>query len=118
MLPRETCCCAFVGGACQAELAELDDDSLQQLVSEELGELLNISGPPIFQQIARWPRAMPQYHVGHLRLVAEIERRVSQHLGLALAGNAYHGVGIPHCVRSGEAAAEAVMQTSPAPAAR
>jgi oxygen-dependent protoporphyrinogen oxidase len=52
---------------------------------------------------------MPQYRVGHLRLVETIDKRVAQHPGLALAGNAYRGVGIADCVRSGETAAELVL---------
>ena len=51
---------------------------------------------------------MPQYHVGHLDLVAQIEARTAEHAGLALAGSAYRGVGVPQCIRSGEAAAEAI----------
>jgi oxygen-dependent protoporphyrinogen oxidase len=52
---------------------------------------------------------MPQYVVGHLRLIGEIERKVVGYPGLALAGSAYRGVGIADCVRSGEAAAELVF---------
>jgi len=52
---------------------------------------------------------MPQYLVGHLRLVDAIESLVAKHPGLAMAGNAYRGVGIADCVRSGEAAAETVL---------
>jgi oxygen-dependent protoporphyrinogen oxidase len=51
---------------------------------------------------------MPQYHVGHLTRIARIERFAAHWPGLALAGNAYHGVGIPQCIASGEAAAERV----------
>ena len=54
---------------------------------------------------------MPQYEVGHLERVGEIERLASELPGLALAGNAYRGAGIPDCVRSGEAAAEYLLQT-------
>ena len=54
---------------------------------------------------------MPQYHVGHLQRVAEIESRVANLPGLALAGNAYHGVGIPQCIYSATRAAERVMTT-------
>lgn len=100
---------AFVGGACQPLYAELPDDALRDLVSAELRELLDISGQPIFLDIARWPNSMPQYHVGHCELVARIERRVETLAGLALAGNAYHGVGIPNCIHSGELAAERVL---------
>jgi hypothetical protein len=52
---------------------------------------------------------MPQYLVGHLNLVDEIDRRAARHLGLTLAGSAYRGVGLADCVRSGEAAAEAIL---------
>jgi len=52
---------------------------------------------------------MPQYHVGHGELVAAIERAAACLPGLALAGNAYHGVGIPACIHSGEAAAERIV---------
>ena len=54
---------------------------------------------------------MPQYEVGHLDRVSEIEQLVSELPGLSLAGNAYRGAGIPDCVRSGEAAAEALLST-------
>jgi len=52
---------------------------------------------------------MPQYHVGHVQLVDAIERRVASLKGLELAGNAYRGVGIPQCVRSGDAAARKLV---------
>jgi oxygen-dependent protoporphyrinogen oxidase len=52
---------------------------------------------------------MPQYHVGHLDRVARIRTLLAEHPRLALAGNAYEGVGIPDCVLSGENAAERVF---------
>jgi oxygen-dependent protoporphyrinogen oxidase len=100
---------AFAGGACQPELAALPDDELARLVGGELRELLDVEGEPAFWEIARWQGAMPQYHVGHLDVVRRIEDRVALHGGLALAGNAYRGVGIPHCVRSGQTAAESIL---------
>ncbi len=96
----------------------MPDKPLQQLVREELAELLAIKGPPLFAEIARWPRSMPQYHVGHLQLVDDIEQRVARHPALALAGNAYRGVGVPHCIHSGEMAAEAVIRKLVPPADR
>ncbi len=58
---------------------------------------------------------MPQYHVGHLELVGRIEDRVAALPNLQLAGNAYHGVGIPDCIHGGELAAERVLAGLPAP---
>ncbi len=100
---------AFVGGSLQAELFNLDDAAMAQAVRQELATFLGIQAAPLFVHIARYPRSMPQYRVGHLRLVETIEQRVARHPGLALAGNAYRGVGIADCVRGGEAAAELVL---------
>lgn len=98
----------FIGGACQAELAELADDELRAIAVDELAALLGTRGAPLFADLARWPRSMPQYHLGHCGLVSRIETAVARWPHLALAGNAYHGVGIPHCIHSGETAAERV----------
>jgi protoporphyrinogen/coproporphyrinogen III oxidase len=59
--------------------------------------------------VAKWGRSMPQYEVGHLDRVNEIEGLVNQLPAMALAGNAYRGAGIPDCIRSGEAAAESLL---------
>jgi len=99
----------FVGGAARPELATAPDDELQAIVARELGDLLGLRGPPRFTHIARWHRAMPQYHVGHMQLVAKINERANSWRGLALAGSAYQGVGVPGCIHSGEEAAERVL---------
>ena len=82
-----------------------------------MAALLGVKAAPLLSLIARYPSSMPQYLVGHLERVAAIERRLAVHPGLALAGNAYRGVGIADCVRSGEAAAQSVLDgLSPPPA--
>ena len=101
----------FVGGAAQGELVDLPDESLRRLATEELQSLLGAEGEPLCCDIARWPGSMPQYHLGHCALVEKIEARSRALAGLALAGNAYHGVGIPACIRSGEAAAQQVFNS-------
>ena len=101
---------AFVGGARRPDLVDLDDDALVSTVRGELRALLGITVDPILARVERWRRAMPQYAVGHLERVRAIESRVPALPGLALAGAAYRGVGIPDCVRSGEAAADAVVE--------
>ena len=99
----------FVGGAMQPELNDLPDDELLRLVQSELNELLGVRAEPEIALVVRYPRAMPQYHVGHLDRVARIEVLTARHSGLALAGNAYRGVGIPDAIQSGEAAAECTL---------
>jgi oxygen-dependent protoporphyrinogen oxidase len=98
----------FIGGALQPELLNLPDAELRRIALDELAQLLQITGLPITMDIARWPRSMPQYHVGHLERIARIEQLAAAYPTLALAGNAYRGVGIPQCIASGEAAAERV----------
>jgi protoporphyrinogen/coproporphyrinogen III oxidase len=99
----------FLGGALNAEVLREDDASLVARARRELGEALGIRAEPVLVRSARWPASMPQYRVGHLARVDAIERRVRAVPGLWLAGAAYRGVGIADCVRSGEAAAEAVL---------
>ena len=100
----------FIGGAMQPELLDLPDAELRRIAVDELADLRQIRGLPLVTDITRWPRSMPQYHVGHLARVARIEQRVDAYPTLALAGNAYRGVGIPQCIASGEAAAERVLR--------
>ncbi len=99
----------FVGGAKHPEMLDMDDAELRRCVLAELDRLLRIRGEPCFEVLARWPGTMPQYHVGHKDRVARIRQLAAQFPGLALAGNAYQGVGIPDCIHSGEQAAESIL---------
>ena len=99
----------FAGGAIQPHIYEWDDRRLTEAVRRELRDLLGIEAAPLFTRIHRHPRSMPQYPVGHLGRVAQIQELLARHQGLALAGNAYGGVGIPDCVHSGETAAEGLV---------
>ena len=99
----------FVGGALRPDLAVEDDAALTEIVRRDLRDLVGITPAPTVVRVHRHPRAMPQYDVGHLDRVAAIETRAGALRGLALAGAAYRGVGIPDCVRGGQAAADAVL---------
>ena len=100
----------FIGGACQEELVSFPNEQLYEIAQRELAELLDIRGEPQVRELVRWNKAMPQYHLGHLDRVARIEQLAAKLPLFALAGNAYRGVGIPFCVRSGELAAELVCR--------
>ena len=86
-----------------------DDETLTRVARAELAELLGIQAPPLLSRVSRYPKAMPQYHVGHLARVEAIEGCLRAHPGLALVGGAYRGVGIADCVRSGEDAAARLL---------
>lgn len=99
----------FVGGEEDTALA-LSDEELVERVREELGTIMGVGETPVFTHVARWPRSMAQYTVGHARRVHEIETRLKESPGLYLAGNAYHGIGVPDCVRMGKEAAERIAR--------
>lgn len=98
----------FVGGALDPAAMELDDAALVMRVRDEMARMFGATGTPSLVQVDRWPASMPQYHVGHVDRVSRIEAAVARHPGLALAGAAYRGVGIPQVIASGRAAADRV----------
>jgi oxygen-dependent protoporphyrinogen oxidase len=98
----------FIGGALDPQAVHLGDDALAEVALHEVGDLLGARGKPRLVQIDRWESSMPQYHLGHAARVARIDAAVRRQAGLALAGAAYTGVGIPQVIASGQAAARVV----------
>jgi oxygen-dependent protoporphyrinogen oxidase len=99
----------FMGGALNESVLDVDDAALVATGRAELARLLGVTGEPLFTRVERYPRAMPQYHVGHGARVEAIERAAARLPGLRLVGGAYRGVGIADCVRSSEEAAESLL---------
>jgi oxygen-dependent protoporphyrinogen oxidase len=95
----------FLGG----DAMPLSDDALVAAARAELRGIMNLEAEPVFHNIARWPDSMAQYTVGHDQRIARIEEMVRAIPGLYLAGNAYHGIGIPDCVRMGQEAATRII---------
>lgn len=100
----------FVGGALDPETLQLPDERLVEIARADLADMLRIRGAPLLTRIDRWTAAMPQYHVGHVERVDRIDSLTARHRGLALAGGAYRGVGIPQVIASGVAAADRIAQ--------
>ena len=101
----------FLGGARDEAVLNLTDDEIVATVRAELKDIVKLEARPMFERVYRWRGAMAQYESGHLARVARIEKRVQEIPGLELAGNAYHGIGVPDCIREGTNAANAVVQT-------
>jgi oxygen-dependent protoporphyrinogen oxidase len=99
----------YAGRFGEPDVTRLGDDELVGLARGEL-RLLGIEAEPELARVHRWPRGMPQYVLGHPERLERIGEALEQHRGLALAGAAYRGVGIPDCIRSGEEAALAVCR--------
>ncbi len=101
---------AFGGGRTDPELAGWDEDRIAATMIAELRGPLRLRGEPAFRLVRRWPRAIPQYELGHGRFVErarEIERSLP---GLRLAGNFLGGISVPDCIRNATALAEEISE--------
>ena len=100
----------FAGGARNPDMAEKSDAEIQKILLPEVSQILGITGEPCLVSVSRWPRTMPQFHLGHLERTAKIEEILQKFPTLAVAGNEFSGVGIPQCIHTGELAAEKVLR--------
>jgi protoporphyrinogen/coproporphyrinogen III oxidase len=96
----------FMGGSRDAEVLKVGDDEALSIVRRELSEILGLKADHLFVRIHRWPHSMAQYTVGHEERVRLIEQELENLPGIYAAGNAYSGIGISDCIRTGRAAAE------------
>jgi protoporphyrinogen/coproporphyrinogen III oxidase len=97
---------AFVGGARNSDAPARDDASLIAGVVEELTPLLGLSGAPDFARVTRWPRAIPQYNLGHLERLERIDAALTELPGLSLVGNWRGGIAVGDCINNAFALAE------------
>lgn len=101
----------FFGGTSDEAVLHESDESLVIIAREELRRILGLTAAPLYTTISRWPKSMAQYNVGHGARLEKIRTRTAAIPGLHLAGNAYDGIGLPDCVRSGRQAAAGIFRT-------
>lgn len=101
---------ALCGGVHRGEMVDWDDNQLAKAVHGEIKLAMGVRGEPIFRRIIRWPRAIPQYVIGHLDRLARIDGHLKKHPGLFLTGNAYRGVAMGDCAEQGELIAKNVIK--------
>ncbi|HYH32280.1 MAG TPA: protoporphyrinogen oxidase [Pseudonocardia sp.] len=97
---------ASLGRFGEAATLQVDDAELVARARADLAALAGITAPPVAVHLQRWGGGLPQYAVGHLDRVRAIEEGLPP--GVAVAGSALHGVGVPACVATARAAAERV----------
>jgi oxygen-dependent protoporphyrinogen oxidase len=97
-----------IGRVGEVALLQREDRDLASLAAAELADATGITAAPIAHRVTRWGGALPQYNVGHLNRVARIRAAVGDQPGLAVAGAAYDGIGIPACIATAQAAARQV----------
>jgi oxygen-dependent protoporphyrinogen oxidase len=101
---------SFVGGSTDAAVFELSDAQIAETVDRELAGVLSIHGPAVTRFLTRYPRALPQYNLGHLGIVAALRNELTRFPGLFLTGNYLRGPSIGVCVEQAFSAAQAVME--------
>jgi oxygen-dependent protoporphyrinogen oxidase len=108
---------AMLGGTVDPEAARLPADALLRLARDEVVRLLDLPGEPEFTEVLVWPRAIPQYTLGHETRAASVERALELRPGLFLAGNSLHGIAFGKAAASGYTQGErAARYLSPHPA--
>ncbi len=100
----------YVGGVGREDILQREDQALVATVREELANICGIKAEPVYTEVNRWWKAMPQYTIGHLDRLVQLDAALSRYPGLVLTGAAYRGVGIPDCIRDGAVAAGQVVR--------
>ena len=100
----------MLGGATRPELINLTDSEIEDIVKKSLSVIMGINARPEMVQIFRHQTAIPQYQLGHMDIVKEIEEIELGLPGLLFTGNAYRGIGINDCVASSYLVAEKAIK--------
>lgn len=100
----------FAGGAFNQDLAFQDNDRIVKVMRHELKDILGITAEPYLSRVFHWKASMPQYTMGHVERVKQIEDLVSAHAGFYLTGCSYYGVGVPDCLNNGKQAAQKAVE--------
>ena len=99
----------MAGGALHPEIADYDDNRLLDMVLGELKSILGLKSDPEMVRIYRWDRAIPQYGLGHRKILRTVDEAMKRHPGLYITGNAYRGIGINDCVENSFLLAQRIL---------
>ncbi|MCI5072758.1 protoporphyrinogen oxidase [bacterium] len=98
--PQDTVVCrVFMGGMNNESILNHSDQELMQLAHDELSDILGIKQAALFQTLQRWPRAMPQYEIGHAEKNTSIDKLNKSHPNIVLLGNHRNGVGLSDVIK-------------------
>jgi oxygen-dependent protoporphyrinogen oxidase len=95
----------MIGGARDRGAIDPDDATLVRRALDALSKVLRLRATPVMTAVTRHVDGLPQYALGHLERMAQIDDRLDRHPGLFLTGNAYRGISLNACVRESDALA-------------
>lgn len=98
----------YLGGALQEDIAEKDEETMANLVKQDLKEIMGVTEEPVFCKVFHNRKSNVQYHVNHSQRIDTIMQELQE--GLFLAGSAYRGIGIPDCIQNGTQSAESAIE--------
>jgi protoporphyrinogen/coproporphyrinogen III oxidase len=99
----------FAGGTTDPEFCSLPESEIAAQISKELAQILRISAPPAALRVQKYARALPQYNLGHSRVVESLAKLTASTPGLFLAGNYLAGPSVGACVAQATQACDAVL---------
>ncbi|CCE59517.1 Protoporphyrinogen IX oxidase, aerobic [Staphylococcus argenteus] len=101
---------AYVGKPGDTVVDDHTDDELVSIVRKDLSQMMTFKGNPEFTIVNRLPKSMPQYHVGHIQQIRDIQTHVKQtYPRLRVTGASFEAVGLPDCIMQGKVAAEEIV---------
>jgi oxygen-dependent protoporphyrinogen oxidase len=98
----------FVGGRRNPELAMAEEAVIVEKVAAEHRALLGTRAPALWNEVTRWPRAIPQYEMGHLARLGKVAEAETAVPGLRFCANYRGGVSVGDCIANGHAMAESL----------
>ena len=101
---------AFIGGSRQPELTALNDEQVIDVTLKELHAMMQLSGKPVYLNITRWQKSIPQYELGYQKKMDALAQFEEKFKGLILAGNYRGGISVGDCVKNAYDIAEYVSQ--------
>ena len=99
---------AFIGGARQPELTGLNDEQIIQITLDELKSVMQFSGKPVYLNITRWQKSIPQYEIGYQQKMDMLTQFEESNQGIFLAGNYRGGISVGDCVKNAYEIAEGI----------
>ena len=100
----------FIGSAKNDSVVELPDDKLIEIAISDFTKIVKMHTNPQIVKLYKWTKAMPQYEIGHIEKVKEIEKILLQNKGIFIASAGYKGIGIPDCIKQGNETAKLVNE--------